>query len=804
MAGKGKRISVKVSGMTCASCAKTVEDSLLALEGVSGANVNLGTETASVTFDPDKLKFNDLASAVAGAGYSIVSEKITIKVGGMTCVNCSKAIETGLASLDGVADVRVNLASEKVSVIYDNRRVSVKDMKKKIESLGYKFLGAEGGEDLESRLREKEQRSRLARVAVGFAVSIPMMLLMYLDVELPVSMPMLMLAVSILPFIFVSWPIFFAAGRALRNKNLNMDVMYAMGIGVAFGASVLGTFEIVLTHEFMFYETALMLAAFLMLGRYLEARAKGKTSEAVKKLIGLQPKTALVVRNNKEIDFPIEDVQIGDVIIVKPGERFPVDGQVISGNSYVDESMVTGEPLPVLKKDGSQVVGGTINKNSVLKFRATKIGKDTLLAQIIRLVEEAQGSRPPVQKIADKAVAYFIPVVLLIAFISFVVWYVLLGETLLVSLTALISVLVIACPCALGLATPTAITVGIGRGAELGLLIKNGEALENSEKLTTVIFDKTGTLTRGMPEVTNIIPLGIDEKILLRYAASVEKNSQHPLADAIVRKAKHANVQIVEATSFDTLPGKGVRAVVDGKAIVIGNRAFLSDMKIGIPASAEKSLAELENEGKTVVLVAVSNALAGIIGIADALKESSMDAVRQLRKMNVEVVMITGDNAKTAKAIGAQLAIEKILSEVLPQDKAGEVKKLQEKGKVVAFVGDGINDAPALAQADIGIALGSGTDIAIESSDIVLVKDNVMDVVAAIQLSKKVMSRIKQNLFWAFAYNAALIPLAAGALYPFLDYMFKPELAGLAMAMSSVTVVSLSLMLKKYTPQHMK
>jgi Cu+-exporting ATPase len=722
----------------------------------------------------------------------------------MTCVNCSKAIETGLASLDGVADVRVNLASEKVSVIYDNRRVSVKDMKKKIESLGYKFLGAEGGEDLESQLREKEQRSRLARVAVGFAVSIPMMFLMYLDLQLSVYMPMLLLAISIFPFIFVSWPIFFAAGRALKNKNLNMDVMYAMGIGVAFGASVLGTFEIVLTHEFMFYETALMLAAFLMLGRYLEARAKGKTSEAVKKLIGLQPKTALVVRNNKEIDLPIEDVQIGDVIIVKPGERFPVDGQVIAGSSYVDESMVTGEPLPVLKKDGSQVVGGTINKNSVLKFRATKIGKDTLLAQIIRLVEEAQGSRPPVQKIADKAVAYFIPVVLLIAFISFVVWYVLLGETLLVSLTALISVLVIACPCALGLATPTAITVGIGRGAELGLLIKNGEALENSEKLTTVIFDKTGTLTRGMPEVTNIIPLAMDEKILLRYAASVEKNSQHPLADAIVRKAKHSNVQIVEATSFDTLPGKGVRAVVDGKAIVIGNRAFLSDMKIGIPASAEKSLAELETEGKTVTLIAVSNALVGIIGIADALKESSRDAVRQLRKMNVEVVMITGDNAKTAKAIGAQLGIEKILAEVLPQDKASEVKKLQEKGKVVAFVGDGINDAPALAQADIGIALGSGTDIAIESSDIVLVKDNVMDVVAAIQLSKKVMSRIKQNLFWAFAYNAALIPLAAGALYPFLDYMFKPELAGLAMAMSSVTVVSLSLMLKKYTPQHMK
>ena len=536
------------------------------------------------------------------------------------------------------------------------------------------------------------------------------------------------------------------------------------------------------------------------MGRYLEAKAKGKTSDAIKKLAGLQVKIALVIRDEKEVEVSIEDVEIDDVVFVKPGEKIPVDGVVLSGESYVDESMVTGEPLPVVKNEGSTVIGGTLNTNSVLRVKATKIGKDTLLAQIIKLVEEAQGSKPPVQRIADTAVSYFIPVVLTIAIVSFLVWYVLLGGTLLFSLSALISILVIACPCALGLATPTAVTVGIGRGAELGILIKNGEALEVSEKITTMIFDKTGTLTKGKPEVTDIVGIETKDTQVLELAASVENNSLHPLAQAIVNKAKERGISLQDTSGFDTFAGKGVQATVNGTLVLIGNRLVFKEQGIVIPTTVEGMLGGLETKGKSVMFVAFEQRLVGLIGIADVVKETTASAMQQLKQMGLQLVMITGDNARTAQAIAQQIGIDVVLAEVLPQEKAREVKKLQEAGEVVAFVGDGINDAPALAQADVGIAIGSGTDVAIESGEIVLVKSDLLDSVAAVQLSQKVMARIKQNLFWAFAYNTALIPVAAGVLFPFFGVTFRPEFAGLAMALSSVTVVSLSLLLKKYVP----
>jgi len=787
--------------MTCASCATTIEKSLSHLGGVTKAQVNLGTETATVEYDPNKVKFPELNKAVTDVGYEVINKKAVIKIGSMTCAMCVKTNEEALKKLDGVISASVNLGAEKAYVTFNPKLITIADLKKTIESVGYQFLGVEGEEteDLEEKIRVKSLREKRNRILIGFAVSIPLMTLMYIPLNWPFPMAYFMLVVSTPVFAYVSYPIFIAGYRALKNKSLNMDVMYSMGIGVAFVSSIFGTFEVVLTREFLFYETAVMLATFLTLGRYLETRAKGKTSEAIKKLIGLRPKTAIVIRNNSEMEISIDDVQLNDIVVVKPGEKIPVDGIVVDGESYVDESMISGEPIPVLKKKNRNVVGGTLNKNGVIKFKATKIGKDTMLSQIITLVQEAQGSKPPVQRIADKAVAYFIPTVLAIAIFSFLLWYLVFGNTLLFSITALISVLVIACPCALGLATPTAVTVGLGRGAELGVLIKKGEALEIPQKLTTIIFDKTGTLTKGKPEVTDIIGTGINDDSLLKLVASVENNSSHPLAEAIVRNAQEKKIKLVKVKNFNTLSGKGVVAVIDGKEMTIGNRILFSEKNISFKKFKQK-IVKLENEGKTVLLIGKDNKFIGLIAIADTLKDTTKTAISAFKNMGLKVIMITGDNPHTASAVGKQVGIDFVLAEVLPQDKALEVKKLQEKGAVVAFVGDGINDAPALAQADVGIAIGSGTDVALESGEIVLVKDDLLDAVVAVQLSKKVMSRIKQNIFWAFAYNTALIPVAAGVLYPLFGITFRPELAGLAMAMSSVTVITLSLLLKGYIP----
>ena len=802
-----KKADIKITGMHCATCAIAVEEALAGVKNVTDAQVNFGTGTARVEFDPSKVKITDLEKAVRDAGYEVTNREVVLKVGGMMCATCVQTIEAALRGLPGVVAANVNLGNEQAYVTFNPSLTSVEDMKKAIEDDGYQYLGIAGqvSDEAEKTAREADLHDKLMRFSIGFAVSIPLMIAMW--VPLGVSMQALayiMLVISTPVFFYVAYPIFKAAWTALKNKTLSMDVMYAMGTGVAYVASVMGTFSIILTSDYMFYDTAIMLAAFLMLGRYLETRAKGRTSDAIKKLAGLQAKTATVIREGKEVEVAIEDLVVGDIVLVKPGSRVPVDGEVMAGESYVDESMITGEPVPPLKARGSRVVGGTISTNGVLSVRATKIGRDTVLAQIIRLVEDAQGSKPPVQRIADVAVTYFIPAVLIIAASAFIAWYFVFHATLLFALTTLISVLVVACPCALGLATPTAVTVGIGRGAELGILIKNGDALELAEKVTTVIFDKTGTLTKGKPEVTDLAATGVTEETLLSLAAAVEKNSDHPLAQAVVRAAQAKGIAIGTAEKFDTLGGKGVRAQVLGEEILVGNRTLMQENGIALPEGMDTKILAFQEDGKTAVIVAAGGQVAGAIAIADTLKSTSAEAVRQLKAHGIAVVMVTGDNRRTAEAIARTIGIDRVTAEVLPGGKADVVKALQEKGEVVAFVGDGINDAPALAQADVGIAIGSGTDVAIESGEIVLVNGDLLDAVAALELSKKVMGRIRGNIFWAFAYNAALIPVGAGLLYPFFGFVFRPELAALAMAASSVTVVTLSLLLKGYIPEAKK
>ena len=802
-----KKAELKISGMHCATCAVTVEDALSQVKDVSKAQVNFGTDTARVEFNPEKVSLKDLEKAVREAGYTVTNQEVVIRVGGMMCATCAQTIEAALGSLPGVVSASVNLGNEQAYVTYNPSLSAIPDMKHAIEEAGYQYLGVAGEvtDEAETSAREADLHDKMMRFSVGFAVSIPLMILMWVPLGIPMQLLAYgMLVVSTPVFVYVASPIFRAAWVSLKNHTLSMDVMYAMGTGVAFVASVMGTFSIVLSSDYMFYDTAIMLAAFLMLGRYLEARAKGRTSDAIKKLAGIQAKTATIVREGKETEVAIADLDVGDLVVVKPGSRIPVDGEVVAGESWVDESMITGEPVPVLKAKGSPVVGGTISTNGILSVKASKIGRDTVLAQIIRLVQDAQGSKPPVQRIADTAVAYFIPVIIIIALSSFAVWYFVAHATLLLALTALISVLVIACPCALGLATPTAVTVGVGRGAELGILVRNGEVLEKAEKVTTVIFDKTGTLTKGRPEVTDLVAGDVGEGTLLSLAATVEKNSDHPLARAIVRAAETRKVVIEPSEKFDTLGGKGVAAQVLGEQILIGNRALMQDRSVAVPAVLSDRAAGFEEAGKTVVFVSSGGDIAGIIAIADPLKDSSAEAVSRFRKHGISPVMVTGDNRKTAEAVAKVVGIDRVIAEVLPDQKAREVKSLQEKGEVVAFVGDGINDAPALAQADVGIAIGSGTDVAIESGEIVLVRDDLLDAVAAIELSGKVMGRIRGNIFWAFAYNAALVPVGAGILYPFFGFMFRPELAALAMAASSVTVVSLSLLLKGYIPEAKK
>lgn len=724
-----------------------------------------------------------------------------IRIGGMHCAMCAAAVEKSLRQVPGIGEVSVNLASEQATISYDAKRTGPGEMKKAVEKAGYRYLGtAEAAGEEEARERAAELRLRLRRVVVGFATGLPLMAAMLLMRHPSLAWRLAMLALALPGIAFLGFPIFAAAGRSLRNRSLNMDVMYALGIGVALASSLAATFAL-LPHGFLFYDTVVLLAAFLNLGKYLEARAKGRTSEAIRRLLDLRPKTAVVVRQGREETVAVEAVVVGDELLVRPGEKIPVDGRVLDGSSYVEEAMVSGEPLPVLKEAGSEVIGGTINRNGVLRLAAARVGRETLLAQIIQLVRAAQGSKPPMQRLADRAVTLFIPVILVVALASFAGWHWLAGEPLLFSLTILISVLVIACPCALGLATPTAVMVGIGRGAELGILIRRGEALEAAGRLTTVLFDKTGTLTVGRPEVAGIVPAaGVAHDELLRLAAAVGGGSRHPLSEAAVRAAAARGIDVPAVEGFDSQEGEGVSARLGEEEVAMGSVAFFRRRGVSGMEEAAPDIERLQGEGRTIVLVARGRALAGVLAFADAVKPSAAPAVAGFARLGMAAAMITGDNPRSAASIGRQAGIERILAQVLPQDKAGEVRRLQESGEAVAFVGDGINDAPALAQADLGIAVGGGSDVAVESGDIVLVRDDLRDAVAAVQLSRKVMARIRWNLFWAFAYNAALVPLAAGALYPFLGILLPPELAGLAMAMSSVTVVTLSLLLRRYVP----
>jgi Cu+-exporting ATPase len=804
-----KTETLRVKGISCAMCVRTIEESLKRVD--VKASVNLATETVSIEYDPEKISLDEIAEIIERNGYRVMKDykkdemTVNVKIGGMSCASCVNTIETAVKRLPGVKNVSVNLSTEIARITFDPAITGIENIRKAIEDSGYRFIGVEGEELAEEEAKEnqiKEMRRKLIFAALFGGILLFLQYGKYIGLDEIPYMSLIQFAIATPVMLYSGRSMFAAATRALSHRILNMDVMYSMGVGSAYIASIFSTLGF-LPEDYLFYETAVLLLAFLLLGRTLEAIAKGRTSEAIKKLIGLQAKTAIVIRDGKEIEVPVKDVGVGDVVIVKPGEKIPVDGVVIEGESYVDESMITGEPIPNLKKAGDEVVGATINKNSVLKIKATRIGKDTLLAQIIKLVEEAIGSKPPIQRLADKIVAYFIPVVLTIAISSFIYWYFIADVPALFAFTTLVAVLVIACPCAFGLATPTALTVGMGKGAEIGILIKSGDALEIARRVSTVIFDKTGTLTKGKPEVTDIIVFDGSETEVLKIAAIAEKRSEHPLAEAIIRRAEAEGVEIEESEKFEVIAGKGVVASLNGNRILVGSRKLMLENGLQMEERIEPALQKLEKEAKTAILVASNGKIVGVIGIADTIKESAIEAIEELHRMGKKVAMITGDNRRTAEAIAKKLGIDTVLAEVLPQQKAEEVKRLQ-KSEVVAFVGDGINDAPALAQADLGIAIGSGTDIAIESGEIVLMRDDLRDVVAAIQLSQKTLSKIKQNIFWAMIYNTILIPIAAGILYPPFGVVFQPEWAGFAMAMSSVSVVTNSLLMKNYTPPAIK
>jgi Cu+-exporting ATPase len=748
--------------------------------------------------------------------------KTTFIITGMHCINCAKTIENSLKNYDGIINATVNFASEKLYVEYDIDKIDVVKIKEAIKNTGY--TAEEELEDSEKMMRGMEIRDLKIKLMVSLIFTIPVFFGSFSDIFTWVpkffTEPYVLLVLTTPVQFWIGSQFYKGLFLSIRNKRPDMDTLIAIGTSAAYFYSAAVTlFPSYFTqHGFqvqLYFDSAAVIVTLIILGRYLESIAKGKTSEAIKKLLKLQTKTARVIRNKKEIEIPVDEVKVGDIVVVRPGEKIPVDGIVTDGYSSVDESMISGESIPVEKNKGDNVIGATINKTGLLKFKATKVGKDTMLAQIVKIVEEAQGSRAPIQRLADTVASYFVPAVIIIALASSLTWYfagglILKGTPYLInyssmtsflfSLTTFISVLIIACPCALGLATPTAIMVGTGKGAENGILIKNGESLERAYKMQTIVFDKTGTLTKGQPTVTDIISIKSEVNEVLKAAAIVELGSEHPLGEAIIKKANEKRIKIPDATLFKAIPGHGVKANYAKKTILLGNRKLMVDNKISIK-DVEDKITKLENEGKTAMIVAVNKKIIGIIAVADTLKDYSKEAVRALHDMKKEVVMITGDNERTAKAIASQVGVDRVLAEVLPEDKAKEIKKLQESGKVVGMVGDGINDAPALAQADIGIAIGSGTDVAIETGGIVLIKEDLRDVVTAIDLSKKTINKIKQNLFWAFFYNTTLIPVAAGLLYPFLGILLNPMLAAGAMAFSSVSVVSNSLLMKRYRPK---
>jgi Cu+-exporting ATPase len=842
--GSTEDATFAVTGMTCASCSAIIEKVLGKTPGIAKATVNLALERLSVTYDPAVIDPAGIVATVEGIGYGAAplneapalsaQGHVVLAITGMTCASCSAVIEKTLGKLHGVDAAVVNLAMETATVDFDPTVVGPDEIIGAVTGVGYgvtlkvETIGvAESGGDAQREAQHAFQRHQQRLFVFSLIFAIPAFLISMVPpfmTAVPAGLAALlantfggmwdaMMVQKYLAFalvtpvqFYVGWQFYRGAWHALKRRTGNMDLLIAIGTSAAYFYSVAATFIPALQGEPVFYETSALLITFVLMGKLLEARAKGRTSDAIKTLMGLAAKTARVVRGGAEVDVPVEEVVAGDVVVVRPGDKVPVDGMIIDGRSSVDESMLTGESIPVEKNVGDSVIGATMNKLGAFRFRATKVGKDTALAQIVRLVEDAQGSKAPVQRFADRISAVFVPAVISIALLTFVVWLLVVprfvdasfyaaATPFVKALLAGVAVIVIACPCALGLATPTAIMVGTGKGAENGILIKSGDALETAYKIKAIVFDKTGTLTYGKPVVTEYESFdGFDRDAFYRLAAALEKSSEHPLAEAIVNRAKELEIALPDVAGFAAVPGHGVEGTVDGSRVALGNRKLMTRENVDVSTYSAR-IEKLEGEGKTVMLTAVDGKAAGLIAVADTLKDNSKEAVARLGTMGVEVFMITGDNRRTAEAIASQAGIapDHVLAEVLPEHKAEEVGKLQDRGLIVAMVGDGINDTPALAKADVGIAMGGGTDVAMETGGIVLIKNDLRDVVTAIELSRATMRKIHQNFFWALGYNSLGIPVAALGL-------LRPELAGAAMALSSVSVVTSSLMLRRFKP----
>ena len=807
-----KKVSMKIERMSCSACANRIERIVNKLDGVEKGAVNFAAETLALEYDESAVELGQVEAAIEKAGFKVKKniKDYTFKVEGMTCSACANRVERVTQKIEGVELAVVNFATEKLTIKLDADVASYGQVKAAVEKAGFQLVSEE--DTIKGEEKKHDEASKLLiRFIISLIFAVPLLII---SMGHMVGMPLphlidpmmnpfnfgIVQLILTLPVVMAGYKFYQVGIKNLIQLSPNMDSLIAIGTLTAFFYSVFGIYKITQGDAsyamHLYFESAAVILTLITLGKYLEAVSKGKTSQAIKALMGLAPKTATIERNGRELEVPIEEVVVGDLVLVKPGEKLPVDGEVIEGSTAIDESMLTGESIPVEKTVGSLVIGASINKTGFIKYKATKVGRDTALSQIVKLVEDAQGSKAPIAKMADIISAYFVPIVIGLAILSSVAWL-LAGETGVFALSIFISVLVIACPCALGLATPTAIMVGTGKGAEYGVLIKGGEALETTHKLSTLIFDKTGTITEGKPKVTDIVTTNLSEEQLLIYAASAEKGSEHPLGEAIVRAAIDRGYQLCELQSFNAIPGHGIEVSIQGKQMLLGNKKLMIEKTIDVSSLSETS-DQLAYDGKTPMYMAIDGQLAGIIAVADTVKESSKKAIETLHQMGIKVAMITGDNQKTADAIARQVGIDLVLAEVLPADKANEVKKLQETGVKVGMVGDGINDAPALAQADIGIAIGSGTDVAIESADIVLMKSDLMDVSTAIKLSKATIRNIKENLFWAFAYNVLGIPVAMGLLHLLGGPLLNPMIAAAAMSLSSVSVLLNALRLRRF------
>ena len=807
-----KKVSMKIEGMSCSACANRIERIVNKLDGVEKGAVNFAAETLALEYDESAIELGQVEAAIEKAGFKVKKniKDYTFKVEGMTCSACANRVERVTQKIEGVELAVVNFATEKLTIKLDADVASYGQVKAAVEKAGFQLVSEE--DTIKGEEKKHDEASKLLiRFIISLIFAVPLLII---SMGHMVGMPLphlidpmmnpfnfgIVQLILTLPVVMAGYKFYQVGIKNLIQLSPNMDSLIAIGTLTAFFYSVFGIYKITQGDAsyamHLYFESAAVILTLITLGKYLEAVSKGKTSQAIKALMGLAPKTATIERNGRELEVPIEEVVVGDLVLVKPGEKLPVDGEVIEGSTAIDESMLTGESIPVEKTVGSLVIGASINKTGFIKYKATKVGRDTALSQIVKLVEDAQGSKAPIAKMADIISAYFVPIVIGLAILSSVAWL-LAGETGVFALSIFISVLVIACPCALGLATPTAIMVGTGKGAEYGVLIKGGEALETTHKLSKLILDKTGTITEGKPKVTDIVTTNLSEEQLLIYAASAEKGSEHPLGEAIVRAAIDRGYQLCELESFNAIPGHGIEVSIQGKQMLLGNKKLMIEKTIDVSSLSETS-DQLAYDGKTPMYMAIDGQLAGIIAVADTVKESSKKAIETLHQMGIKVAMITGDNQKTADAIARQVGIDLVLAEVLPADKANEVKKLQETGVKVGMVGDGINDAPALAQADIGIAIGSGTDVAIESADIVLMKSDLMDVSTAIKLSKATIRNIKENLFWAFAYNVLGIPVAMGLLHLLGGPLLNPMIAAAAMSLSSVSVLLNALRLRRF------